>query len=91
MLQKCESCGMLGRHGAQWILIVGNTQHKVHKPCGDQLAKTAPEGVKTNLFPSPELRRQWQTERNARKFWNQKFQKAEEQKVQAADKLRVIA
>jgi hypothetical protein len=49
---------------------------RVHKPCGQKLVETAPEGTEVKLYPSKELLRKFADERRARDvqaFWKQKF------------------
>jgi len=69
----CVFCRTVGQHGAQWILKIGHDRLRVLKPCGRQLADTAPEGVEVKLFPSEELR----IEIRAQAFWREKFQQAQ--------------
>lgn len=75
----CVFCGNTGSRGALWVLEVGGNTNRVHKPCGETLAKHAPEGVSTKLVPSRELRSEWRAEREqreARAFWEKKFAQA---------------
>lgn len=77
-LHVCEGCGKTGGVGAKWLLYIdGQPQPKmVHKPCGESLMATAPEGVKTNLVPSRQLREEWRTKRMAQSFWGAAFKDA---------------
>ncbi|MEI6288616.1 MAG: hypothetical protein WCP18_03520 [bacterium] len=73
---KCHLCSRVGQNGAQWILKTGKTEYRVHKPCGQQLADSAPHGVETKLIPSGELKREWtekKRQNDARQFWTEKF------------------
>ncbi len=72
----CCLCHSTGPYGAQWFAQVGNDKMQVHKPCGQRLAETAPEGTEVKIFPSPELRQVWKNqtrEREVQAFWKQKF------------------
>ncbi len=72
----CSVCRKTGHTGAEWVAQIGNDRIRVHKPCGQRLAETAPEGTGVKISPSPELRRTWENqrrEREVRNFWEQKF------------------
>lgn len=72
----CAVCRNTGHHGAQWVARIGNDEMRVHKPCGQKLVETAPEGTEVKLYPSKELLRKFADERRARDvqaFWKQKF------------------
>lgn len=77
-LHVCAGCNETGGVGAKWLLYVeGQPQPKlVHKPCGEVLVKSAPEGVKARLVPSRQLRDEWQSKRMANNFWSAAFQSA---------------
>lgn len=77
-LTACEGCGQTGSMGAKWLLYVdGQPQPKlVHRPCGEVLVKSAPEGVKARLVPSRQLRDEWQSKRMAANFWGKAFENA---------------
>ena len=78
----CALCRTTGQYGAQWIAKVDNEDLRVHRPCGDRLAKTAPEGTEVKIFPSPELReifREKAREREVQAFWKEKFAAARAQ------------
>lgn len=49
---------------------------RVHKPCGEMLQKSAPEGVRTALVPSRELREEWRNKRMTQGFWDAAFANA---------------
>jgi hypothetical protein len=77
MLEKhvCTFCGNTGSRGAQWTLTVDGDVLRVHKPCGEKLAASAPEGTSVKLAPSKELRDEWRAkrdEREVREFWAKK-------------------
>lgn len=74
-LHVCAGCGQTGGVGAKWLLYVdGQQQPKlVHRPCGEVLVKSAPEGVKARLVPSRQLRDEWQSKRMAQNFWGEAF------------------
>lgn len=80
MAQVCALCGGTGKNGAQWLVLVAGQQNaRVHKPCGEKLVVSAPEGVLARLIPSSELKARWQAERaerNVRSFWEEKFSQA---------------
>jgi hypothetical protein len=82
-MNVCTFCGNTGRSGAGWILSWGGESHKVHKPCGQKLAEFAPSDASVLLRPSAELKQKWKEERrerDARKFWEEKFALAREKK-----------
>jgi len=79
-LEVCTFCRNTGTHGARWVLKIGNDRQLVHKPCGQKLADSAPEGVKVALFPSKEL----SDEFRAQRFWKQRFAEAESARTQHA-------
>ena len=65
--------------GRTGLWKTGSDQLRVHKPCGEKLVQFAPEGQSVTLKPSEELKREWRAkrdERDARTFWEEKFQKA---------------
>jgi hypothetical protein len=67
VMKICVFCRNTGKTGAAWILTVkGHDSQPVHKPCGQKLLDTLPKGIEARLGPSPELRRQWQAERQQR-------------------------
>ena len=66
---QCASCG---KPGARWIVRTNSSRDTVHKHCGQILAKSAPAGSSAKVFPSKELRMEWQ----AKRFWAEKFRKA---------------
>jgi hypothetical protein len=76
-----KHCIVCKRPGALWLLSVDKDgSQPVHRPCGERTAAIAPEGVIVRVGPSSELRQQWareKSERDARSFWAEKFQKAE--------------
>lgn len=85
-LDVCAFCHNTGKNGAQFILCVGAAEHRVHKPCGETLAKSAPEGTEVRLV-------HWSVRRNERRaqreqtdqelvqsFWADKFAAAERRK-----------
>lgn len=65
-------CALCGQPGAKWIAKADSFRKVVHKACGRTLAKSAPAKSSVRVFPSKELRLEWQ----ARRFWNESFQKA---------------
>lgn len=70
-------CAVCKRPGARWGMRVdGGPRHTVHKPCGKRVAAVAPEGRKVKIFPTDELRREW----DARDFWADKFKEAQEKR-----------
>lgn len=79
-LHVCAFCRNTGRNGAQWLLKWNGEQHRVHKPCGRELAKHAPESANVKLVPSPELAEQFRQER-VQSFWKDKFHEAEEKRA----------
>lgn len=74
--KPCAVCRKFGKNGAQWTIEwKGQPTLKVHRPCGANIAKYAPEGVQVTLRPDEELRREFQAqarERQARSFWESK-------------------
>jgi len=78
VLTTCAVCNQTGSCGAKWLFFIeGQPQPKqVHKPCGEMLLKSAPEGVKARLVPSRELREEWRTKRLTQDFWGKAFDKA---------------
>lgn len=75
----CAVCRTTGKQGAEWVAQVGSDRLHVHKPCGQRLAETAPDGVAVKLSPSQELRESWKQqarERQVRDFWKGKFASA---------------
>ena len=85
-LCTCAVCNQTGKVGAKWLLYIdGQSQpRKVHKPCGEMLLKSAPEGVKARLVPSRELREEWRERRLAANFWDNAFKNAKPLKPTAA-------
>ena len=77
-LHTCAVCKQTGKVGAKWNFFIGDSQtpQRVHKPCGEMLQKSAPEGVRTALVPSRELREEWREKRLAQGFWNTAFANA---------------
>lgn len=79
-LHVCVFCRKTGQHGAQWLLKWNGEQHRVHKPCGRELASHAPEGANVKLVLAPELAEQFRQER-IQSFWKEKFHEAEERRT----------
>jgi hypothetical protein len=77
-LHTCAVCKQTGSVGAKWNFFIGDSKvpQRVHKPCGEMLQKSAPEGVRTALVPSPQLREEWRTKRLTQGFWNEAFTNA---------------
>lgn len=77
-LHTCVVCKQTGSVGAKWLFFVGDAKvpERVHKPCGEMLQKSAPEGVRTNLVPSRELREEWRERRLTQDFWGKAFANA---------------
>lgn len=75
-LHTCAVCKQTGKHGAGWLLFIEDAHQRVHKPCGEMVIKTAPEGVRTRLVPSRELREEWRERRLAQDFWGKAFANA---------------
>lgn len=77
-LHTCAVCKQTGSVGAKWNFFIGDskTPQRVHKPCGEMLQRSAPEGVRTALVPSPQLREEWREKRLAQGFWNAAFANA---------------
>jgi hypothetical protein len=70
-MKICVFCQNTGKNGAEWLLaIAGHESQRVHKPCGEKLLASVPEGLKAAVQPSPELRRQWQAERQEKEDAN---------------------
>lgn len=70
-------CSVCKKGEAKWVMrIDGGPRQAVHKPCGKHIAEMAPDGVKVKIFPSEELRREW----DARNFWAEKFREAEKKR-----------
>ena len=84
-LHACAVCKQTGSVGAKWNFFVGEEKvpQRVHKPCGEMLQKSAPEGVRTALVPSRELREEWRTRRMTQGFWNAAFANAKPIKAPA--------
>jgi hypothetical protein len=84
-LHTCAVCKQTGSVGAKWNFFVGDSQvpQRVHKPCGEMLQKSAPEGVRTALVPSRELREEWRTKRLTQGFWDTAFANAKPIKAPA--------
>ena len=85
-LHVCAVCKQTGSVGAKWNFFIGDSQtpQRVHKPCGEMLQKSAPEGVRTALVPSPQLREEWRTKRLTQGFWDTAFANAKPIKAGAA-------
>lgn len=84
-LHTCAFCKQTGSVGAKWNFFIGDSQvpQRVHKPCGEMLQKSAPEGVRTALVPSRELREEWRTKRLTQGFWDTAFTNAKPIKAPA--------
>ena len=67
-----SQCVLCHKPGAKWIINDGSSRQVVHKHCGKTLAKSAPKGSSVKVYPSKELRLEWQ----AKRFWAEKFSKA---------------
>jgi hypothetical protein len=79
-MQTCARCGQAGKNGAKFVLLVDDEETaRVHKFCGDLLAKSAPEGATVKVVHVAEFRA-LQQELSVRKFWKEKFQKAHARK-----------
>lgn len=81
VLNLCEVCKETGKYGAQWLVYIEGQSKpvQVHKPCGETLVKSAPEGVTAKVVPSRELRELWnqqRQEKSAKSFWDQRFSQA---------------
>lgn len=74
-MKVCTFCKNTGHTGARFTLLRGEVEHAVHKYCGEQLIKGAPEGEVVRLVNTGELRREQETAR-IKSFWESKFQKA---------------
>lgn len=68
----CAFCRKTGKNGAQWLLHIGSDTHRVHRPCGEELMKSAPAGAKVSLQPSSELRASFHRQRVG-DFWKKNF------------------
>lgn len=79
-LHTCAICKQAGGQGANWFLMIeGQPGRRVHRPCGNNALKAAPEGVKAELVPSKEQKMLWRGQRDTRQvqsFWNDAFAKA---------------
>lgn len=84
-LHTCAVCKQTGKVGAKWNFFVGDSKvpQRVHKPCGELLQKSAPEGVRTALVPSRELREEWRNKRMTQGFWDTAFANAKPIKAPA--------
>jgi hypothetical protein len=84
-LHTCVVCKQTGKVGAKWNFFIGdsNKPQRVHKPCGEMLQKSSPEGVRTALVPSPELREEWRNKRMTQNFWDNAFANAKPLKASA--------
>ena len=94
-LHTCAVCKQTGSVGAKWNFFIGDSQtpQKVHKPCGEMLQKSAPEGVRTALIPSPGLRDEWRKERLARQaksLWDTAFADAKPIKAALAKESKPV-
>ena len=67
-----SQCALCDQPGAKWIAKADTFRKVVHKNCGRTIAKSAPAGSSVKIFPSKELRMEWQ----AKRFWAEKFSKA---------------
>jgi hypothetical protein len=64
-------CAVCQRNGAMWLLIVGDkTPVRVHRPCGLNAQKTAPEGLNVKVVPSRALRDEWNRKKQVNDFWS---------------------
>jgi|SRR3989344_7482738 len=83
-LHTCVVCKQTGKVGARWNFFIGDSQtpQRVHKPCGEMLQKSAPEGVRTVLVPTRELREEWRNKRMTQTFWDNAFTSAKPLKAQ---------
>jgi hypothetical protein len=85
--QNVHVCPICTRPGANWLLTIeGKSGQRVHRPCGKNALKAAPEGVKAELNPTEEQKRLWREQRDTRQvqnFWNDAFAKAKPLKVAA--------
>ena len=84
-LHTCAVCNETGSCGAKWNFFVNDEKvpKRVHRPCGELLQKSAPEGVRTTLVPSRELRDEWRAKRLAQTFWGNAFANAKPIKAPA--------
>jgi hypothetical protein len=83
-LHTCAVCKQTGGVGAKWLLFIEDAHQRVHKPCGELAMRSAPEGVRTQLVPSRELREEWRERRLAQDFWGKAFANAKPLKPSAA-------
>jgi hypothetical protein len=85
-LHVCAFCQVTGRKGAQFVLVVGRDESRVHKHCGGLLMAEAPEGATVRLVHFAELRREKRSAReqreqaSVRSFWEEKFSAAQARK-----------
>ncbi|MDO8492320.1 MAG: hypothetical protein Q7S34_01605, partial [bacterium] len=68
-LKVCVFCRHTGTRGAQWVLYIGTEPHFVHKPCGEELKKSAPEGAQVRLVAGKELAQKFRVSN----FWKENF------------------
>jgi len=68
-LKVCTFCRHTGTRGAEWVLYIGTEPHFVHKPCGEKLKATAPQGAQVRLMPGKELAQKFRAD----SFWKQNF------------------
>lgn len=68
------ACAVCNREGAMWLLKVGdNTPVRVHRPCGNDAQKSAPKGVRVQVFASRALRDVWNRKNATRNFWEKQL------------------
>ncbi|MBM3260787.1 hypothetical protein FJY93_00015 [Candidatus Kaiserbacteria bacterium] len=66
-------CTVCKRPGARWVMRVdGGQRLPVHKPCGERIKASAPKGRICKVYPSQELKQEW----DVRDFWADKFKSA---------------
>lgn len=69
-------CAVCKKPGARWLMRVdGGQAMPVHKPCGKRVQAVAPQGQACKVFPSKELRQEW----DVQAFWTGKFKEAQAQ------------
>lgn len=93
----CSVCQVTGKNGANFVLVVGNDEQRVHKYCGEQAVSAAPEGVVARVVRWDVLRAEKHKAREDAErvrvsaFWAEKFaqakpsRKVQPQQAAAAD------
>lgn len=86
----CVVCRTTGKHGAEWLAVIGSAKDSVHRPCGERLVEHAKQHGEpgARLIRSEALRQKHKAEaqeRQVKAFWAEKFQKAEAKQVKAPE------